>query len=180
MVEVTVHSVRVSLITQNRVVVLMEVDGDRYLPIWIGPDVADAIALEMQGVEMARPLTHDLLRTVIQELGGQVSRILINDIRDNTFFARIILDVSGRYLEIDSRPSDAIALAVRVKCPIYVEEPVLDQAGLVLEEAAFAEAGEEEDLGVFRDFLSQLNEGEGEVDEGEAGGGETDLLGDIP
>ena len=159
MVEVTVHSVRVSPLTQNRVVVLIEAAGRRYLPIWIGADVADAIALQLQGVEMARPLTHDLLRSVIEVLGAKVSRILVNDIHDNTFFARIIFDVAGRYAEVDSRPSDAIALAVRVSCPIYVEDRVLDEAALVLDEAAAAERKTEAELDVFRSFIDQL-EGE--------------------
>lgn len=157
MVEVTVHSVRVSLITQNRLVVLMEVGGRRYLPIWIGPDLADAIALSLRGVEVARPLTHDLLCSVIETMGGKVSRVLVNDIRDNTFYARLILDVAGRYAEVDSRPSDAIAVAVRVKCPIYVEEAVLEQAGLVLEDWP-GEGSHDEELGVFRDFLTQLGD----------------------
>lgn len=161
MVEVTVHSVRVSPLTQNRVVVLMEAAGRRYLPIWIGADVADAIALQLQGVEMARPLTHDLLRSVIEVLGAQVSRVLVNDIHDNTFFARIVFDVAGRYAEVDSRPSDAIALAVRVNCPIFVEDSVLDEAALVLEEATFEDLqGGEENLGIFRDFFAHLDEGE--------------------
>lgn len=158
MVEVTVHSVRVSLITQNRLVVLMEVGGRRYLPIWIGPDLADAIALALRAVEVARPLTHDLLCSVIETMGGKVSRVLVNDIRDNTFYARLILDVAGRYAEVDSRPSDAIAVAVRVKCPIYVEEAVLEQAGLVLEDWPEEVSQEQEELGIFRDFLTQLGE----------------------
>lgn len=160
MVEFTVHSVRVSPLTQNRVVVLMEMRGQRYLPIWIGADVADAIALQLQGVEMARPLTHDLLRSVVEVLGAQVSRILVNDIHDNTFFARIVFDVAGRYAEVDSRPSDAIALAVRVNCPIFVEDSVLDEAALVLGEAALDECRSEGDLGIFRQFFDQLGQGE--------------------
>jgi len=168
-VEVTVHSVHVSLITQNRVVVLMEVGGNRYLPIWIGSDVADAIVLQMQGVEIARPLTHDLLRSVIETLGAKVGRVLVNDIHDNTFYARIIFDVGGRYAEVDSRPSDALALAVRVDCPIYVEEGVLEQASLALEEGGGdvpVGEGAEEGLDIFRDFFSQLGREE------EAGGEE--------
>ncbi|MGC8874394.1 MAG: bifunctional nuclease family protein [Chloroflexia bacterium] len=158
MVEAVVRSVHVSLITQHRLVVLKERRGKRYLPIWISPDVADAIALEMQGVQMARPFTHDLLRSVIETLGAKVSRILVNDIRDNTFYARIIFDMAGRYLEVDSRPSDAIALAVRVKCPIYIEESVLEQAGLTMEEEeeGTPAPAEQQDLDVFREFLSQL------------------------
>jgi len=156
-VEVTVHSVRVSPLTQNRVVVLMEAAGRRYLPIWIGADVADAIALQLQGAEMARPLTHDLLRSVIEVLGARVSRVLVNDIHDNTFFARIVFDVAGRYAEVDSRPSDAIALAVRVDCPIFVEDAVLDEAALVLEDTPAGEQGAEGDLGIFRQFFDQLD-----------------------
>jgi bifunctional DNase/RNase len=154
-VQVTVHSVRVSPLTQNRIVVLMEMEGQRYLPIWIGADVADAIALQLQGVEMARPLTHDLLRSVIEVLGAQIDRVLVNDIHDNTFFARIIFDVAGRYAEVDSRPSDAIALAVRVDCPIFVEESVLDEAALVLETSS-SEGQQEGDLGIFRQFFDQM------------------------
>jgi bifunctional DNase/RNase len=158
MVEVIVHSVRVSLITQNRVVVLKEIRGRRYLPIWIGPYEADAIALRMQEVEMERPFTHDLLRAVIDVLGGKVTRVLVNDIRDNTYYARIIFDVDGRYAEVDSRPSDAIALAVRIGCPIFIEDAVLDQAGLTLEdESSEGKDSVEEGLDVFRDFFSQLD-----------------------
>jgi bifunctional DNase/RNase len=155
MVKVDVHSVRVSLISQYRVVVLRETSGDRYLPIWIGAYEADAIALEMQGVEMERPLTHDLLRSVVEALGGKVNSVLVNDIQDNTYYARIIFDVNGRYAEVDSRPSDAIALAVRVNAPIFIEETVLEQAGLVFDESA--SEGEVNDLGVFREFLERLD-----------------------
>ncbi len=163
MVEVTVHSVRVSLISQYRVVVLKEIAGNRYLPIWIGAYEADAIALEMQGVEMERPLTHDLLRSVVETLGAKVNSVLVNDIRDNTFYARIIFDANGRYAEVDSRPSDAIALAVRAKAPIFVEEEVLEQAGLRLEEPP-AE-GETKDLELFREFFEQLEDEDAEPDE---------------
>lgn len=174
MVEVTVHSVRVSPLTQNRVVVLMATDGRRYLPIWIGADVADAIALQLQGVEMARPLTHDLLRSVIEVLGAKVSRVLVNDIHDNTFFARIIFDVAGRYAEVDSRPSDAIALAVRVNCPIFVEDRVLQEAGLTLDEPSAAE--HEPELDVFRSFIDQLESGEDAEPSDEEGGLEEETL----
>jgi bifunctional DNase/RNase len=128
MIECKIESIRVSLVTQHRVVILKEVDSERYLPIWIGPYEADAIALELQEVPMQRPFTHDLLRSVVSELGANVTHILINDLREDTFYARIVLDAQGRHAEVDSRPSDAIALAVRVKCPIYVEEIVMDKA----------------------------------------------------
>src|SRR5512147_1275849 len=120
----TIESIRVSLMNYQRVVILKEKDSDRYLPIWIGPAEADAIAVRLQDVAVARPLTHDLLRNLIEELGGRVAYIVVNDLSNDTFYARIVLDVNGATMEIDSRPSDAIALAVRTEAPIYVEDSV--------------------------------------------------------
>lgn len=134
MIRVTVDSIRVSLLTQHRVVVLRELDSKRFLPIWIGPFEADAIALALQGTEPQRPLTHDLLKSVIGELGGTVSHILVNDIQDNTFYARIVVEQGAHTVEIDARPSDAIALAVRTEVPIYVENHVIDQLGVFFDE----------------------------------------------
>src|SRR3972149_4050432 len=114
MIEMVVESIRVSLMNYQRVVILKEKLSDRYLPIWIGPAEADAIAVQLQGIAVARPLTHDLLRSVIDALGAKVNSIVVNDLNNDTFYARIILSVDGRQMEIDSRPSDAIALAVRV------------------------------------------------------------------
>jgi bifunctional DNase/RNase len=122
MVEVTIDSIRVSLMNQHRVVVLKETDSDRYLPIWIGPFEADAITIQLQGVQVPRPLTHDLLKSFIRELGVKVSHVLVSELRNDTFFAQIVVDVDGNSMEIDSRPSDAIALAVRVGAPIFVSE----------------------------------------------------------
>lgn len=138
MVEVTIESIRVSLMNYQRVVILKEKGTERYLPIWIGPAEADAIAVRLQEVNVARPLTHDLLKSVITTLGGTVRRIVVSDLTNDTFYARIFLDVDGRSLEIDSRPSDAIALAVRAQVPIYVEEVVLDKAGVYLDREAVA------------------------------------------
>ncbi|GBD13065.1 hypothetical protein HRbin24_01088 [bacterium HR24] len=129
-----VDSVRVSLSTYQRVVILKEKEADRYLPIWIGPAEADAIAVRLQEVAVPRPLTHDLLRSVIEALGASVSYVLVNDLANDTFFAKIYLEVNGRLLEVDSRPSDAIALAVRVQAPIFADESVLDKAGVRLDE----------------------------------------------
>lgn len=172
MIECKIESIRVSLVTQQRVVILKEIDSERYLPIWIGPYEADAIALELQEVPMQRPFTHDLLRAIIGELGASVTHVLINDLRDDTFYARIVLDAHGRHVEIDARPSDSIALAVRARCPIFVEEAIMDRAGVMLE----GESGQEEDeeapegeslpkseradedrLSVFRDFINSLD-----------------------
>lgn len=159
MVEVTIDSIRVSLMSQHRVVILKDVDSERYLPIWIGPCEADAITVELQEVEVARPLTHDLLKTLITEMGASVSHILVNDLRDDVFYARIVVDVNGRRLEIDSRPSDAIALAVRVRVPIFVEDEVMDKAAITPEEEVEAESptSSDERLDVFKDFVDTLN-----------------------
>lgn len=134
MIRVVVDSIRVSLLTQSRVVVLRETEGNRYLPIWIGQFEADAIAMAIQGHEPQRPMTHDLLKAAISELDGFVRQIYISDIRDNTFFARILIDQAGRTVELDARPSDAIALAERVQAPIFVADHVLDQAGVLFDE----------------------------------------------
>ncbi len=134
MIEVSIDSIRVSLMTQQRVVILKDAESDRYLPIWIGPCEAESITIELQGVEVARPLTHDLLKSVIQELHGTVRHVQVNDLRSETFYARIALTVDSKQLDIDARPSDAIALAVRAKVPIYVAETVMDSASITPEE----------------------------------------------
>jgi bifunctional DNase/RNase len=161
MVEVTIDSIRVSLMTQHRVVVLKESDTDRYLPIWIGPFEADAITIQLQGVQVPRPLTHDLLKSFIRELGISVSHVLVSELRNDTFFARIIVDINGNSKEIDSRPSDAIALAVRVGAPIFVAEQVMDLASITPEEEVNIEEAttpeEAENLAPFRDFVESLD-----------------------
>jgi bifunctional DNase/RNase len=157
MIKVNVDSVKVSMISQHRVVVLKEEDQERYLPIWIGPFEADAITIGLQNVQMTRPLTHDLLRSVIDHMDASVSHILVKDLKNDTFYAEIVIEADGRKLGVDSRPSDAIALAVRVNVPIYVAESVMDRAGIVpsLEEE-LAEA-EQRDLSAFRDFVDTLD-----------------------
>ncbi|MFN8487019.1 MAG: bifunctional nuclease family protein [Caldilineaceae bacterium] len=166
MIEVTIESIRASLMSANRIVVLREEGGERFLPIWIGPFEAEAITLQLQGMDVPRPLTHDLLKNVIETLGGEVLHVLINDLEKSTFFARIVLDVDGNTVEIDSRPSDAIALAVRVSSPIYVADDVMDQASMQPEEEVSLTEGETasenddsstEDLGAFQDFVEGLD-----------------------
>jgi bifunctional DNase/RNase len=133
MIEMTIDSIRVSLMNYQRVVILKEKASDRYLPIWIGPAEADAIAVKLQGVAVPRPLTHDLLNSVIDALGATVNSIIVNDLKNDTFFARVILEVEKKQLEVDSRPSDALALAVRTNVPIFAEESVLEKAGILLD-----------------------------------------------
>ena len=134
MIEMTIDSIRVSLMNYQRVVILKEKMARRYLPIWIGPAEADAIAVKLQGVNVPRPLTHDLLSSVIGSLGANIDSIIVNDLKSDTFYAKIILNIDGEQIEIDSRPSDALALAVRADVPIYADEAVLDKAGILLDE----------------------------------------------
>lgn len=133
MIEMTIDSIRVSLMNYQRVVILREKDTERYLPIWIGAAEADAIAVKLQSVNVPRPLTHDLLQSVIESLGAKINSIVVSDLKNDTFFARILLNVDGEIMEVDSRPSDALALAVRAEVSIYAEEQVLDKAGIFLD-----------------------------------------------
>ncbi|WP_337865305.1 bifunctional nuclease domain-containing protein [Ignavibacterium sp.] len=112
-------------------ILLKEIDGNRRLPIIIGQFEAQAIALEMEGIKPPRPLTHDLLKNLIDNLGGTVVEVVVNELRENTFYAKIVLDVSGLTNEVDARPSDAIALAVRADAPIYVTESVMEAASFI-------------------------------------------------
>lgn len=157
MIKVTVDSVKVSMISQHRVVVLKAEDEERYLPIWIGPFEADAITIGLQNVQMTRPLTHDLLKAVIAHMDASVSHIHVNDLKNDTFYAEIIVESNGQKLQIDSRPSDAIALAVRVKVPIYVSEAVMDRAGIIPTEEEEMTEEEDQQLSAFRDFVDTLD-----------------------
>jgi len=173
-IEVFVESIRVNMANYKRVVMLKEKSEGRYLPIWIGHFEADAIAIPLQNVQVSRPLTHDLLRSVLAAMGAKIVSVIINDLADETFFAKLVLDHEGRHLEIDSRPSDAIALAVRAGVPIYVAEAVIDQAGMRLDSEADeieeiegeqirpessepAPAVDDERLSIFRQFIETLD-----------------------
>ena len=138
--EMYIDSIRLSPMNYQRVVILKEKDSDRYLPIWIGQFEADAIAVKLQEVKVPRPLTHDLLGNVIDAMGGVVKRVVVSDLQNDTFYAKIILEFgensNGHSKEVDSRPSDALALAVRTGVPIFVEEGVLSKAGVQLDEEA--------------------------------------------
>jgi bifunctional DNase/RNase len=174
-IEVFVESIRVNMANYKRVVMLKEKTSSRYLPIWIGHFEADAIAIPMQKVPVSRPLTHDLLRSAITTLGARLEHVIINDLADETFYAKLILDQNGKTVEVDARPSDAIALAIRAEVPIYVEEKVIDSAGMVFEGEEEAEEGapkaddenpvDEEKLAVFRQFINTLD-----IDDLEKGG----------
>ncbi len=164
MIKVYIDSIRVSLMSQLRVVILKDPNSGRYLPIFIGPCEAEAIALKLQNQTVERPLTHDLLKSVISELGGRVKHIVVNDLRQDTFFAQIVIELNGQTLAIDSRPSDSIALAVRLEVPIFVEDAVMDRAAIMPDEEVESETapgaeGEESSkrLSIFEDFVESLD-----------------------
>jgi len=134
MVEVVIDSVRVSLTNQQRIVVLREVDTERYLPIWIGPFEAEAITVALQEIEVARPQTHDLLKNAFSLLNARLIRVEVISLRDDVFYGNLVVENNGRTIEIDSRPSDALALAVRARVPILVSSEVMDSAGIIPEQ----------------------------------------------
>lgn len=178
MVEVVIDSIRVSLMSQQRIVILRELHGERYLAIWIGVYEAEAITVALQEVEMARPLTWDLLKNALSALGGRIQRVEVVALREETFYGNIVVEANGRTLNIDSRPSDALALSVRVHAPIYVERSIMESAGITPEEdlqekpmaassanppaspspGAEPETGSDR-LSIFEDFLDKLDKG---------------------
>jgi bifunctional DNase/RNase len=174
MVQVVIDSVRVSLMSPQRVVVLRQTDVERYLAIWVGPYEAESITVALQEVEMSRPLTHDLLKNLFATFDATILRIEIVALKDDVFYGNIVAKTDGKVIDIDSRPSDAIALAVRAHVPILVGQDVMDSAGIVPERdlqsgapAAPADVvksqphpakDSEEGLDVFENFLKKLKD----------------------
>jgi hypothetical protein len=152
MIEMNLAGVRVELPTNNPIVLLREVDGERFLPIWIGQAEAAAIALALQGIVTPRPMTHDLLKSILDEMEVAVQNIVITELRDGTFYAVINMQRNGTPYQISSRPSDALALAVRYGCKIYASEDVLAEASILI-------PSEDQDAEVekFREFLENVN-----------------------
>jgi len=150
LIKLSLVGVRVELPANQPIVLLKEEEGDRFLPIWIGAFEATAIAFALQGVETARPMTHDLFKKVLEDFKVSIERVLINDLIDGTFYAEITMQRNDSTLLISARPSDAIALAVRMDVPIYAEEKVLDEASILVETT------EEEEIKRFRDFLDHI------------------------
>ncbi len=180
MVEVVIDSIRVSLMSQQRIVILRERDAERYLPIWIGVYEAESITIALQEVEVARPLTHDLVKNVFNQLNARVVKVEVVALREDTFFGNIVAETDGRTLNIDSRPSDALAIAVRAHVPIMVARAVMNAAGIIPEEDIREKengVGEqlsdteleetEERLSVFHDFLDGLDIEDVDDDSGE-------------
>jgi len=185
MIEVVIDSIRVSLMSQQRMVILRETDAERYLPIFIGIYEAQAIEISLQEVEVERPLTWDLLKNMITTLNARVTRVEVVELREDIFYGNIVVEADGRIFQIDSRPSDALALAVRARVPIFVAREIMDTAGITPEEDLQQRAarkkdekpaetegeGGEERLSVFEDFLDKLDldniGGEGNADKPE-------------
>ena len=151
----TVGGLTLDPVTKTPIVILKDADNKLNLPIWIGLLEATAMATELEGIKMARPMTHDLLRNLLDELGGVVASIEVTELRENTYYALIQVDVAGRRIAIDSRPSDAISLALRTKSPIYVAKKVLESSSVLQQ----AEEGQEQDLStISRDKWSEILE----------------------
>jgi bifunctional DNase/RNase len=150
MIEMELTGVRVELPTNQPIVLLREREGERYLPIWIGAAEAAAIALSLQGVTTPRPMTHDLLKNILEEVAVDVRRVTVTELRDSTFYATIELGRSEDRFEISSRPSDAIALAVRLSAPIFASEQVLEEAAILIP------GDEDEEVEKFREFLDTV------------------------
>lgn len=176
MIEVVIDSIRVSLMSQQRIVILREIGTERYLPIWIGVYEAEAITISLQEVEVARPLTHDLLKNVFNVFNARIVRVEVSALKDDTFYGNIVAEINGHIVNIDSRPSDALNLAVRAHVPILVARSVMDVAGVIPEkdlqkelptslpstqkptQPTVEESSEsDERLSIFEDFLEKLD-----------------------
>jgi len=151
MKKMILHGVNLDVMTNQPVVILKDSAANYYLPIWIGQFEATSILMELQGIKPARPLTHDLMRSMLEKMDSTLDKVVINDIKDGTFYAKLFLRFGSVPMEIDARPSDAIALAVRTKASIFVADSVIDEASIV------SEQGEEEEVKRFRSFLSEIN-----------------------
>ena len=160
MVEVVIDSIRVSLMSQQRVVILREVNSDRYLPIMVGIYEAEHLTLALQDVEVSRPLTYDLFVNILDSLNAQVIHVEVNALKDETYFGNIVISINGTLHNIDSRPSDAMNLAVRLQVPIFVSDAVLEEAGLIPEEdiseSVLDEEVESDRLSIFENYLDQI------------------------
>lgn len=181
MIEVTIDSIRVSLTNQQRIVILKDINREWYLPIWIGPFEAESITIGLQNIEISRPQTHDLLLSVIQSLGYQLSHIEIKLMQQDVFFADLVVKnlESGEERHIDCRPSDALALSARKKTRIFVREEIMQEAGILPEDTVHQETEEateediplaphdEERLSIFEDFLEKLSDDDESADDDE-------------
>jgi bifunctional DNase/RNase len=154
MQEMVIYGVSFDLVGKQPIVLLKTADGNRYLPIWIGQPEAAAILMKLQGAATPRPMTHDLVTELLEQLDAQVVRITVTELRDNTFYASITVQQNGSEIEIDSRPSDAIALAVRAEAPIFAADRVIEESAIEFEGE---EVNEEEIVSDFKKFLDNVS-----------------------
>jgi bifunctional DNase/RNase len=150
--EMEIYGVSFDIVGKQPIVLLKTADGNKFLPIWIGHPEAAAILMKLQGASTPRPMTHDLVTEMLQQLEARVTRITVTELRDNTFYASITIQMDGSEIEIDSRPSDAIALAVRAEAPIFADDRVIEESAIEFE----GEESEEEIVDEFRKFLDQV------------------------
>ncbi len=152
----SIYGINLDLFSSSPIVILKVEEENRYLPIWIGQPEARSILMKLQNQDFSRPLTHDLALSLVSELGGSMERITVTELKDSTFFATISLQIGGRTIEVDSRPSDAIALAVRSGAEIYASDDVIEEAAVVFEEA-IEETPEDEVVDKFKDWMNQVS-----------------------
>ena len=154
MQQMQIYGVSFDMVGKQPIVLLKTVDGNRFLPIWIGHPEAAAILMKLQGAQTPRPMTHDLLNDMLEQLEAKCERVSVTELRDNTFYASITISVNGSEIEIDSRPSDAIALAVRCQAPIFAAEEVIDESSIEFEHEV---EDQEEVVERFKDFLDEVS-----------------------
>jgi bifunctional DNase/RNase len=156
MQQMAVYGVSFDLVGKQPIVLLKTVEGNRFLPIWIGHPEAAAILMKLQNASTPRPMTHDLFTDILEQLSAQVVRVAVTELRENTFFAQVTIQQDGSEIEVDSRPSDAIALAVRAEAPIFVADEVIDESAIEFEGEEINDADLEKEVSKFRSFLENV------------------------
>jgi hypothetical protein len=164
MQEMDIYGVSFDLVGKQPIVLLKTKDGNKYLPIWIGQPEAAAILMKLQGASTPRPMTHDLVTDILGQLDAQVVRITVTELRENTFYAQITVQMDGTEIDVDSRPSDAIALAIRAEAPIYAADSVIEESAIEFEGE---EVNEEEMVAEFKKFLDHVTPEEFAVEDDE-------------
>jgi bifunctional DNase/RNase len=167
MQEMLIYGVSFDLVGKQPIVLLKTAEGNKFLPIWIGHPEAAAILMKLQSQSPPRPMTHDLLSDMLEQLGAQIVRITVTELRDNTFYAQITIQQDGSELEIDSRPSDAIALAIRAEAPIYAADRVIEESAIEFEGEEIDQARLDEEVAKFRHFLDEVTPEDFAVEEEE-------------
>ena len=167
MQEMHIYGVSFDLVGKQPIVLLKTAEGNKFLPIWIGHPEAAAILMKLQSATTPRPMTHDLVTDMLEQLGAQVTRITVTELRENTFYAQITVQLDGSEIEIDSRPSDAIALAIRADAPIFAADDVIEESAIEFEGEEIAQEDLEREVSNFRSFLDQVSPDEFAVEDGE-------------